>query len=182
MQAQRTVQPTLNILAKLKDDSLFEDKGQQILIFLTKELYEMKRNDNNNDLNNSSYYVLQNWYHRCSPKGGLELADKGDQSRFLNPLNLIEKAINFLRRRFDRFEHKNTFDELSELIKISKINENEFGVENDGKKFNIWKKRKVNEWKVYAEFYSNYNLIKTKMKVKWKKRRRKINSIVSLLI
>jgi hypothetical protein len=78
----------------------------------------MKKSDNSSDPNNSSYYVLQNWYHRCSPKGGLELADNGDQSRFLNPLNLIEKAINFLRRRFDRFKHKNTFDELSELIKI----------------------------------------------------------------
>jgi hypothetical protein len=59
----------------------------------------------------------------------------------LSPLNIIEKAVNFLKRRFDRFKHKYTFDELSELIKILGTDRNEFGVENSGNKFTIWKSK-----------------------------------------
>jgi hypothetical protein len=60
------------------------------------------------------------------------LADTDGRKKILDPLRIIEKAINFLRRRFDRFKHKKSFDELSELIKVLKVDNNDFGVERDG--------------------------------------------------
>jgi hypothetical protein len=99
----------------------------------------------------------------------------------LDPLKIIEKAVNFLRRRFDRFKHKYDFDELSEMIKILKIDKYDFGFENNGNKFVIWKKRKGSGWEAFAELYKNCNIVKTRLKVKWKERRRKVNLIISLM-
>jgi hypothetical protein len=148
---------------------------------LTRELYDLKK-DYNNSRDSRNYHVIQNWSHSNSLKEELGLVGNEDlQLKNLGPLNFIEKAVNFLKRRFDRFKHKSIFDVLSDLIKILNVENNEFGLENVGRKFIIWKKRKGQRWKQYAEIFNNCKLVKTRLKVKWKKRRRRIDSIISLL-
>jgi hypothetical protein len=166
-QLRKRLQLAPDILTNLRGDSIFGSRDRQLLIFLTKELYDPKNcSSNNNPQGSRNYFVWKNWLHRNPLKGEPETADNQDQQMNLNPLKIIEKAVNFLRRRFDRFKHKYDFDELSEMIKILKIDKYDFGIENNGSKFIIWKKRKGNRWKVFAELFKNCNIAKTKLKVK----------------
>jgi hypothetical protein len=130
---------------------------------------------------NRDYYVYQIQHLQDSPMAKPVLADNGVQMKHFDSLKIIEKAINFLRRKFDCFKHKKPFDELSKLIKILGIWKNEYGIQDVDEKFVIWKKKRNERWKEYASYWQNLNLIKTKLIVNWKKRRRRIDAIVNLL-
>jgi hypothetical protein len=69
------------------------------------------------------------------------------QENQLDPLRIIEKAINFLRRRFDQLKHKKSFDKLSETVKILKTDENDYGFQMYDDKFVIWEKRETRNGK-----------------------------------
>jgi hypothetical protein len=135
----------------MNNDSIFVERGRQLLIFLSKGFY--CSNNNNNYKEDGDYYVLQ----CCQefPKEELGLVGNIDLQNHFDSLRVIQKAVNFLRRKLDRFRYRKFYAELSKLIKILGIGKNEYGVQDDCRNFVIWKKRKNGRWRKYEEYWKD---------------------------
>jgi hypothetical protein len=122
-------------LSKLVLDLRSARRGQQLLIFLSKDLYDP--NCSSNNIRCSGYYPFQIPFHQQVPEAKPGLVDSDSQEKNFDSPKIIEKAINFLKRRFDRFKYKKSFDELSEIIRTLKIGEVDYGVQFEDEKFII---------------------------------------------
>jgi hypothetical protein len=101
---QTLIQSIRNNLPKSIHDSLFVERDQQLLVFLAEEFYGP--NNSSNYINDRNYYILQDRFHRGVLKEELVSVGNSDQLKHCDSLKIIEKAINFLRRKFDRFKYK----------------------------------------------------------------------------
>jgi hypothetical protein len=169
------------MITRLSNDSEFEDRDRLISIFVEEEFLGQMNCSNNNNKNQSDckYYALKK-LHQIFLKEEHE-KDNNEGHLNLDPFRIIEKAVNFLRRRFDRFKFNRDFDELSKISEMLKVDKTDYGFENLIDRYVIWKKERNKEWTKMAEYYFKNKIIKTKLKVKWKKRRRKIYLIISLM-
>jgi hypothetical protein len=178
---RRSMQLIRDNITRLKVGSLFEEEDRQLLVFLEEEFYDL--NSSNIRSVDKNYYVVGGYHHQAFLKEEHELAGNDGQSNHsTGSLKIIEKAVNFLRRKIDRFRLGKNFDELSESIKILSLHENEFGLQCEGNDYNVWKRRKKGIWKWYASFYKNWRLINTKLIINWKKKRRRINLVLKLIM
>jgi hypothetical protein len=91
-------QPLLkeNNKSKLTDDSKFEERGRRFSIFLSGEFHCYWNTDS------KGYFGIHSSQdHHRARKEEQEWTRNDDQGNHLQPLIFIEKAINFLRRKFD---------------------------------------------------------------------------------
>jgi hypothetical protein len=102
-------------LSKLTDDGEFGAKYRQFSIFLSKGLESSL-----NSSSNKYFYYLQEWHpqeHKVIQQS-THIDGRGNQ---VQPLKIIEKAVNFLRRKFDRFKPYCQTDNLSMIKEKLKI-------------------------------------------------------------
>jgi hypothetical protein len=112
-------------LFKLVLDLRSARRGQQLLIFLSRDLYDP--NCSNNNIRCSGYYPFQIPFHQLVLEAKPGLVDSDSQEKNFDSSKIIEKDINFLKMRFDRFKYKKSFDELSKIIITMKIGEVDYG-------------------------------------------------------
>jgi hypothetical protein len=109
----------------------------------------------------------------------LGLINKGDQNHRLQTLIMIEKAINFLKRKFDRFKINQFYENLSDVKKYLYFEKVDYGIQLLDKKFILWKHKKKSKWKEMAEYFPVSNIVKTELSTN---RKRKEGNLKSLLI
>jgi hypothetical protein len=120
-------------------------------------------------------------YFQKYQKEELGLRDNCDLNHHLQSLTMIEKAINFLKRKFDRFKTYQFYENLSEVKKLLNIEKVDYGIQLLDKKFILLKHKKKSKWKEMAEYFLVSNIIKTELSMKKKTKKRKFDIIVNLL-
>jgi DNA-directed RNA polymerase delta subunit len=92
---------------------------------------------------------------------------------------MIEKAVNFLKRRFDRFKVNQFYDILNEIKKLLNIEKVEHGKQLLDKKFILWKHKRRHKWEEIDEYFPVNDILPTELSTKRKKKRRKLECILN---
>jgi hypothetical protein len=78
-----------------------------------------------------------------------------------NERKSIEKEINYLRRKVDRFRTwKEKFNNLKEVIDTLELNNTQYAIQLKENNYQLWKFKK--KWKVIAVVNSKYNIMKSR--------------------
>jgi hypothetical protein len=128
-------------ISKLADDWLFARKDRSFLVSFQGGL--------NYHLTNSSniYSPPKNLIHLLQVQKE-EQAMKNTADRDLgSTFKVIEKAINFLRKKPDRQKSSQSNSNLSEIIKILNIHNNSYGIQRKSDQFLILKHIIKKKWK-----------------------------------
>jgi hypothetical protein len=160
-------------LTKLTIDTKFVERDQPFSVFLTKGLLEVSDDDNNN------------YYEFCPgslypPKEVLRKVHI-DGSNQKQTLKIIEKAISFLRRKFDRFKPDNRENDYTTMGKTMKIDKKQFGIQKKEGKFILWKHGRGSIWKIVGKYCPTRNLITTRWTTRFKKKRKELSCLVNLI-
>jgi hypothetical protein len=97
-----------------------------------------------------------------------------------NERKSIEKEINYLRRKVDRFRiWKEVFSNMKEIVDELDLENTQYAVQLKENNYLLWKFKK--KWRLIAEVNFKYNTIKTEFKLTGrKKKRRKLNILANL--
>jgi hypothetical protein len=85
---------------------------------------------------------------------------KGIQTQQTQTLNIVEKAINFLKRKFDRFKlfgPEESILNVKEKLFIDKV---DYGVQMKDNKFILWVHKRKRRWKILCQLTNEYIITK----------------------
>jgi hypothetical protein len=112
--------------------------------------------------------------------GGLEKIHISDQNQ-KQTLKIIEKAISFLRRKFDRFKPDRNLDDFITMKKILKIGQNRYVFQKRERKYILWKQGRCSRCKIIVSYMLDIDSITAKWSFKVKKKKKELSCLVELL-
>jgi hypothetical protein len=154
------LQQVRNNLSKLTIDAGFAVRDQPFSVFLTKGLLEVSDGDNNN------YFEFHPGSQHLLKEGLKKIRIDGPEQK--QTLKIIEKAVSFLRRKFDRFKPDKREDDYMTMKKVLKVERNEYGIQKKKGKFILWKHGRGSIWKVLGTYTPNDDIAVVRWTFKFK--------------
>jgi hypothetical protein len=149
------------------------------------EYARKKRLENPNEIKESIHYITMfksEKVYSLKDMNGYQLTT--NESNLITPIKnerkSIEKEINYLLRKVDRFRiWKEKFTNMKEVIDDLDIDNSQYAIQLKENNYLLWKFK--NKWRLLVEVNFKYNIVKTEFQLtRRKKKQRKLNTLANL--